>query len=540
MPVWGWITLAVIGAAGFVGGGLVYMSRGNEAAAMVKQIDDGGDAEATKQKLLDQIKGLEDDITVLKGELTAAKKAVGSTPKENGPLGEIESKIIPGVVKVIPYVGDQPQQNTATGFLIDVGGTTLVATTYRVCEGAGKVALKLPTGTEYDMEGIVAAAERQDIAILKPKSAMPGIKTLTLAENPSLHRGDTVYAIGNPGKQEFTTSRGVITRVLSQDKYLEEEPQFDVAMRRDAAANAQFIEHDARIFPGDYGGPLLNENLEVIGMNQVLVTMRMNDRRTIVQTFGAAEEIKFVKAVAAKATDTIIPYPAAPKKEEKEEKKEDEKKEDEAKEPPMDDDVKPEDDAKPEDGKPEDAKPEDGDETPAADGLAAKIDALYTECEAFDWKPTSNEQYGKLCDVARRVTEAKLLDDDDAQKEAANEAADKVLKRLDEAKWESTEVEEVNKLATALEPAQDAGICFVGVVRGVTTVNGSPAITFQIEGTDTLAVVASEQASEMELNSRGIVLGQFAAAIKQKIEDKGSGKKFTAVLVRSKVLVKLE
>ncbi|MEX2188461.1 MAG: trypsin-like peptidase domain-containing protein [Pirellulales bacterium] len=529
MPIWGWITIAVLGVAGFVGGALVYTSRGSEAIAIAERIDDGSEADKTKQKLLDEIGGLQKEIDTLKANLVAAEKAVGSKPKGKDAFGNIEKHVIPGVVKVFPYVNGQPRiDNTASGFLIEVNGKVLVATTYRVCEGAEKIGIKLGTGTEYEAEGIVAAAENQDIVILKPKSEMPGAEPLVMAENVALNRGDTVYAIGNPGRQEFTTSRGVVTRVLAQDKYMEENATFDVAMRRETAANPEYIEHDARIFPGDYGGPLLNANLEVIGMNQLLVTMTLNDQRSIVQTYGAAKRIQHIKAVAAKATDTILPYPPAPKEEKKAEKKDD------AKEPPADDG-----EAKPDDGDTPTDEPKDGDAA-ATDELTAKIDVLYKECDAFDWKPTSDEQYGKLTEIARRVTEAKLLTDADDGKESADEAADKVLARLNEAKWETTDAEAVNKFAAALEPVQDAGICFVGVVRGVTSLNGASAIIFQMEGSDTLAIVASEKASGIQPGTRGIVLGQFASGDKQKIKNKQDDKEFTAIMVKSKGLVTLQ
>ncbi len=539
MPIWGWITIATLGVAAFVGGGLVFWSRAGDAIKIAERIDDGSEAESTKQKLLDEIKILEDEIATLKGSLAAAEKSIGVKPKEKGPLGEIEKRIVPGVVKVIPYINDRPQQSTATGFLIEAGGKTLVVTTHRVCEGANKIGIKLATGTEYEVEGIVAEKPNQDIAILKPKSEMPGAGKLTIAENVVLSRGDTVYAIGNPGKQEFTTSRGVITRVLPQDKYLGENPKFDVAMRRDAAANADFIEHDARIFPGDYGGPLLNANLDVIGMNQVLVTMVMNDGRTIVQTFGAAEEIKHVISVAKMATDTIIPYPPAPKKPPKKDDKKDDKKEGEDEDPSDEgDETKPDDDPPADES--EDGESEDGDDKPAAEGLAGKIDALYDECEAFDWTPEGEEEYGKLADIARRVTEAKELDDDDDQKEAADKSADKVLERLAELDWDdSDELEKLNELAVAATVEKDAGIFLAGTVRGVAQFNEKPGLMVQIDGSDSFALVVTDKAAGVSPGSKWLLLGQYDADQGLPFKSPEDGTEGTAFLIRSKALVPL-
>lgn len=551
VPIWGWITIATLGIAAFVGGGMVYMVRGQDAMAEAEKIDDGSKAEKAKEELLDQIKSLEKEIDALKTSLANAEKAVGAKPKEKSPLGEIEKRIIPGVVKVIPYVNGQPRLNTATGFFLNINGKMLVATTHRVCEGASKLMIKLPTGTEYEVEGMVAAAPNQDIAILKPKGEMPGTNALTLAENVVLSRGDTVYAVGNPGKQEFTTTRGAITRVLDQAKYIGESPKFDVELRRDSGVNASFIEHDSRIFPGDYGGPLLNENLEVIGMNQVLVTMFMNDGRTIVQTFGAAEEIKHVKALADKATDTIIPYPPAAKKSGKPEEKQPEEKPEEAKpdeekmpeakpdDEPADPDEKKEEEKTDDDEKKEDEKKED-EAKPADTALDAKINELYTACDGFEWTPKSDADYGKMADVARYVTEAKLLADDDVKKQAATEAADKVLTRLAEFEWDKTEnIEPLNKYSAAAGPKKDGGMFFAGIVKGQVNFNEKPGLMVQIEGSEKFALVMADKVSEITPGSRWLILGQYETDQTLGFKTDG-GVNGTAVVVRSKVLVTLD
>jgi hypothetical protein len=547
MPIWGWISLATMAVAAFVGGGIVYSSRTGDAMAEAKKVDDGSEAEETKNQLLDQIKHMESEINGLKTSLANAEKSIGTKPKDKTPLGEIEKRIIPGCVKVIPYVKDQPQQSTASGFFIN--DKKLIATTYQVCEGADKIVVKLPTGTEYEVEGIVAADAKLDVAILKPKNEMPGIELLKMASNPTLARGDTVFAIGNPGKLEFTTSRGTITRTLTQDKYVAEKPMFDVEFTR-GSSSTSFIEHDARIFPGDYGGPLLNENLEVIGMNQLLVTMVMNDGRTIVQTFGAAKEIKPVTALADKATDTIIPFPPGRKKSTKpstpkddDEKKEDDKKDDEEKEKEegeaMPDDEPGDPEApKEEEEKKDDESKEDEAEEGATSDISGKIDELVAECEKFEWATKSEDDYKKLANLAKYITEAKDLAPGDAQNEAANAAADKVLEKLKEVEWKDS-IKKINEFAAAGNPKKGAGIFVAGTVKGATNFNGNAGLMIQIDGADKYALVLSEKASEVATGSKYLLLGQYEN--EQTLNFKSpDGKAGTAVMIRSKVLVSLD
>jgi hypothetical protein len=270
--------------------------------------------------------------------------------------------------------------------------------------------------------------------------------------------------------------------------------------------------------------------------------MVMNDGRTIVQTFGAAEEIKHVKALADKATDTIIPYPPASKKSPKppekkdDEKKDDEKKDEEPADPADEGEAKPDDE--PKDPMDEGENKDDADDKADTADLAGKIDGLYTECEGFDWTPKSDADYGKLSDIARRVTEAKDLAPGDAQRDAATAAADKVLERLAEIEWKDS-TEALNKLAGAVKPKKDAGFFAACTVKGAAPLQGSPALMVQIDGTDKYALVVTEKVADASVGSKWLLVGQFQSEQTPSFKS-GDGSTGTAFLVRSKVLVSLE
>jgi hypothetical protein len=282
-------------------------------------------------------------------------------------------------------------------------------------------------------------------------------------------------------------------------------------------------------------------------MNQVLVTMFMNDGRTIVQTFGAAEEIKHVKSLADKATDTIIPYPPAAKKsgkpEEKptEEKKDDaEKQDDEEKkdEEKKDDEKKDDEEGMPEEKSDDESgeSEKDGEKEPAAADLAGKIDALFKDCAGFEWTPKSDDNYAKLAEISKLVTQAALLADGDGQKEKASEAAAKVHAELAGVNWDTSTAEALNKFATEAKPSTDSGICFVGVMRQVSEQDGKTAFLFQVEGADFVAIVPTEKAANVPVGTRAVVAGRYATDMTQSAND-SSGKKFTAVQVVSKAVV---
>lgn len=82
-----------------------------------------------------------------------------------------------------------------------------------------------------------------------------GLKPLKIADSGSVQVGDAVYAIGNPYGLDETLTRGIISalgRTISAP---------------DGAEITGAIQTDAALNPGNSGGPLLNEQGEVIGVN---------------------------------------------------------------------------------------------------------------------------------------------------------------------------------------------------------------------------------------------------------------------------------
>lgn len=107
-----------------------------------------------------------------------------------------------------------------------------------------RISLKDGTGlTAY----LIAVSEQQDLALLK----VDGYTTpaLQVASGGWLGQGEAVYAVGNPVGMSDAMTSGVIT-TLREGK----------------------IVTDAQILPGNSGGPLLNDNGEVIGVNTAKVS----------------------------------------------------------------------------------------------------------------------------------------------------------------------------------------------------------------------------------------------------------------------------
>src|SRR5690349_12044882 len=122
-----------------------------------------------------------------------------------------------------------------------------------------------------------------------------------------------VYAVGNPGPHRSVTRRGIVTRLVDRSAVLKERHIWDLPPSTDSG-DCVYIEHDARVYPGDYGAPILNEKCEVIGIQTLLGTMTMNkirptDPDLIVQTFGMAVHAKHIADLLNRVSDSGKSFP---------------------------------------------------------------------------------------------------------------------------------------------------------------------------------------------------------------------------------------
>ena len=127
----------------------------------------------------------------------------------------------------------------------------LIATNFHVIDGAAKGYARLVnTATTYPIEGVTAANEANDLALLKV--SVHGINPLDLGNSDAVQIGETVYVAGNPLGFEGTFSDGIISG------------------RRDSAGKKERLQMTAPISPGSSGGPVLNRKGEVIGVSTSL------------------------------------------------------------------------------------------------------------------------------------------------------------------------------------------------------------------------------------------------------------------------------
>ena len=156
----------------------------------------------------------------------------------------IYEKINPAIVCVDSHVSDG--LSCGTGCIIDKRG--IILTSAHVIEDENCVIVTMSNGQNYKARVLKRFGDNRDIALLKIDTATD-LKTVKLGNSEKIKVGQKVLAIGNPFGFSGTLTQGIISRI-------------DYVKNR--------IQTDAAINPGSSGGPLLNKNGEIIGINQAI------------------------------------------------------------------------------------------------------------------------------------------------------------------------------------------------------------------------------------------------------------------------------
>lgn len=168
-------------------------------------------------------------------------------------LIEISKRVRPSVVQLL--VSKVPNDASATGFVVS---PSMVVTNYHVVKNSTNVLVKFDGGAFAAADGLLYFDESKDLAVIKVTTRSELMPSLSVS-NVLPEQGEDVVAFGNPDGLEFSITRGVVSAVRSSE-YLNKLDGED-------ALKGTWIQTDAAISPGNSGGPLVNDDGFVVGVN---------------------------------------------------------------------------------------------------------------------------------------------------------------------------------------------------------------------------------------------------------------------------------
>lgn len=168
----------------------------------------------------------------------------------------------------------EDQRSAGTGFIISTSGI-IVTNRHVVPSGTTNVSVTLADGTKFDNVSVIgrtASASPQDIAFLKIND-LNGQKLVpvTLGDSSKVQVGDRVIAIGNAlGQYQNTVTSGIISG------YGRDVTAGDASGTQASETLSDLFQTDAAINEGNSGGPLVDINGEVIGINTATASDAQN------------------------------------------------------------------------------------------------------------------------------------------------------------------------------------------------------------------------------------------------------------------------
>ena len=231
-------------AAGWVGAGL----RSNNTATIVR-----------------------DNLNPQKEIITSQSELISNIAKTVGPSAvsvNVTSTSTPNINGLFGLGLPQTQQSAGTGIILTAGGL-VITNRHVVPQGTTSVSITLSNGTQLNnvsVLGETGSTSSLDIAFLKindtdGQTLVPTV----LGDSSSVQVGDAVVAIGNAlGQYQNTVTSGIISG------YGRSVQASDSAGSQSSENLEDLFQTDAAINEGNSGGPLVNMNGQVIGINTAL------------------------------------------------------------------------------------------------------------------------------------------------------------------------------------------------------------------------------------------------------------------------------
>jgi S1-C subfamily serine protease len=171
-------------------------------------------------------------------------------------LVDLVKRVGPAVVRV--------STDTTFGSGSVADGRGWILTNFHVIHGARTAVVSFQSGEQYDVRGFLIVDPGRDLALLKVDDLRGRVPLKVAADLPET--GERVAAFGNPQGFSFTTSEGIVSAVRT-GKDVSQSLGENIYRSLGFVVSASWVQTTAPISPGNSGGPLVNMDGEVVGVN---------------------------------------------------------------------------------------------------------------------------------------------------------------------------------------------------------------------------------------------------------------------------------
>ncbi|MEM1217922.1 MAG: trypsin-like peptidase domain-containing protein [Bacteroidota bacterium] len=210
-------------------------------------------------------------VHYLSSNLSEEQSGKDSAAINDGPILDAYSQTVTQVAKTVseavvqiqvqksqkthrPSRRDRSPYGTGSGFVISSDG--YIVTNSHVIHGAQKIKVNLQDGRSFNAT-LIGEDPATDLAVIQINAE--GLTIATFADSDQLQVGQLAVAIGNPYGFQYSVTAGVVS-ALGRTLRSESGRLIDDVIQTDAALN-----------PGNSGGPLVNSQGKVIGVNTAVI-----------------------------------------------------------------------------------------------------------------------------------------------------------------------------------------------------------------------------------------------------------------------------
>jgi S1-C subfamily serine protease len=217
---------------------------------------------------------LNSNTSVVRESVTADGEPAAFSQTHHMSINDVYREAAPGVVHIdavtkvsvpanpfFPTPSSETQTAVGSGFVIDKAGH--IVTNEHVVAGASSVQVSF-SDNEKIKARIVGEDAATDIAVLQVSAPARALKPLPLGDSDAVRVGDEVIAIGNPLGYDRSVTSGIVSAVGRE------------IQSPNASPIGHVIQTDAALNHGNSGGPLLNADGQVVGVNAQIAPSASN------------------------------------------------------------------------------------------------------------------------------------------------------------------------------------------------------------------------------------------------------------------------